>query len=110
MNFYFPKKAEAWLIGAHITPLISASTHIHADATRTRKLLLHRKELDSLIGLIERKGYTLIPLSIYWKQSRIKLDIGLAKGKKTHDKRSSEKDKDWQKTKQRLFKRNVHTR
>lgn len=103
-SYVMLKKAEAWLIGAHISPLLSASTHIHADPTQTRKLLLHRRELDTLIGLTQRKGYTLIPLSMYWKNNRVKLDIGLAKGKKAHDKRESEKDRDWAREKQRLSK------
>lgn len=99
------KKGEAWLIGSNISPLLSASTHIHPDPTRSRKLLLHRKELNTLIGLIERRGYTLIPLSIYWSKGRIKLEIGLAKGKKQHDKRETERDRDWERQKQRLFKK-----
>ncbi len=103
-SYVLLKKGEAWLIGCHISPLLSASTHIRAEPTRTRKLLLHHKELKSLIGLIERKGYTLIPLSLYWSKGRAKLDIGLAKGKKQHDKRATEKERDWQREKQRLFK------
>lgn len=102
-SYILLKKGEAWLIGSHITPLLSASTHIQTDPTRTRKLLLHRKELNTLIGLIERRGYTLIPLSMHWEGSHIKLEIGLAKGKKQHDKRATEKERDWQREKQRLF-------
>jgi SsrA-binding protein len=98
------KNNEAWLLGASITPLQTASTHIHPDPQRTRKLLLHRKELSKLIGTVERKGYTLIPLSLYWKGNHIKLQIGLAKGKKAHDKRASEKERDWQREKQRVLK------
>jgi SsrA-binding protein len=98
------KGSEAFLFGAHITPLPTASTHIQPDATRTRKLLLHRQELDKLVGLVERKGYTLVPLAMYWKQGRVKLEIGLAKGKKQHDKRITEKDRDWQRDKQRILK------
>ncbi len=104
-SYVLIKKAEAWLIGAHISPLLSASTHVQADPTRTRKLLLHRKEINTLIGLTERKGYTLIPLNLYWKQGHIKLAIGLAKGKKQYDKRRAEKDQDWQRDKQKLFKK-----
>jgi len=104
-SYVLLKKGEAWLIGSHIAPLLSASTHIHAEPTRTRKLLLHRKELNTLIGLIERRGYTLIPLSIYWSKGRVKLEIGLAKGKKQHDKRATEKERDWEREKQKLFKR-----
>lgn len=98
------KNNEAFLLGCHITPLLSASTHIHPDATRTRKLLLHRNELDKLIGAVERKGYTLVPLSLYWKQGRAKLQLGLGKGKKKHDKRATEKSRDWQRQKERLMK------
>ncbi|MEE9356448.1 MAG: SsrA-binding protein SmpB [Methylococcaceae bacterium] len=97
------KKGEAWLFGAHISPLLSASTHIDPESTRSRKLLLHRQELNRLIGQVERKGYTLVPLNMYWKQSRAKLEIGLAKGKKLHDKRATEKERDWQRDKQRIM-------
>jgi len=98
------KEGEAFLFGAHIIPLTTASTHIHPDPTRTRKLLLHRSELNKLIGLVERKGYALIPTAMYWKKGMAKLEIGLAKGKKQHDKRASEKDRDWKREKERLFK------
>ncbi|MGY6214269.1 SsrA-binding protein SmpB [Methylolobus aquaticus] len=98
------KNGEAWLLGAHISPLASASTHIDPDPTRTRKLLLHKHELNRLIGNVERKGYTLIPLALYWSKGRAKLEIGLAKGKKLHDKRASEKDRDWAREKQRVMK------
>ncbi len=96
--------SEAFLIGAHISALAAASTHISPDPTRTRKLLLKRHELNRLIGLIERAGYTLVPTAMYWKKGRAKLEIGLAKGKKQHDKRTTEKDRDWQRDKERLFK------
>ncbi|MEY6431393.1 SsrA-binding protein SmpB [Thioalkalicoccus limnaeus] len=96
--------AEAYLIGAHISALASASTHVHPDPTRNRKLLLQRAELNRLIGLTERAGYTLIPTAMYWKRGRAKLEIGLAKGKKLHDKRATERDRDWQREKERLFK------
>ena len=95
--------SEIWLIGAHLSPLSSASTHVITDPTRTRKLLLNRAEIDKLIGAVERAGYTLVPLELYWKQGRAKLRIGLAKGKKQHDKRASEKDRDWQRDKARLL-------
>ena len=98
------KNGEAWLLGSHISPLPTASTHIQPDPVRTRKLLLHRQELSRLIGHVERKGYTLVPLAMYWKHGRAKLEIGLAKGKKLHDKRASEKEKDWQREKQRVMK------
>ncbi len=98
------KDGEAWLLGAVITPLPTASTHIQPDPTRTRKLLLHREELNKLIGAVERKGYTLIPTAMYWKKGRAKLEIALAKGKQTHDKRATERERDWQRDKQRLLK------
>lgn len=107
-SYVLIRKGEAFIIGSQITPLLSASTHINPDPTRTRKLLLHKKEINSLIGLTERKGYTLIPLSLYWKQGRAKIEIALAKGKKLHDKRETEKDRDWQKEKQRLFKKKIN--
>ena len=103
-SYMIIKNSEAWLFGAHISPLTSASTHIQADPTRTRKLLLHRKELDKLIGSIDRLGYTVVPLSMYWKRGKAKLEIGLAKGKKQHDKRASIKERDWQREKQRMLK------
>lgn len=98
------KNGEAWLFGAHISALPTASSHVHPDATRTRKLLLNRAELNKLIGAVERKGYTLVPLNLHWKRGRAKLEVGLAKGKKTHDKRAAAKDRDWQREKERLMK------
>lgn len=98
------KNGEAWLIGAHISPLNTASTHVNPDPTRTRKLLLNRVELDRMVGAVERKGYTLVALSLYWLKGRAKLEIGLAKGKKQHDKRASDKDRDWQRQKARILK------
>jgi SsrA-binding protein len=98
------KRGEAWLSGAHISALLSASTHVKPDAVRMKKLLLNRHELNKLIGAVERKGYTLIPLNLYWKHGRAKLEIGLAKGKQLHDKRASSKDRDWQREKQRIMK------
>jgi SsrA-binding protein len=106
-SYVIIKNAEAFLLGALITPLQTASTHIHPDPTRTRKLLLHREELRKLIGSVERKGYTLIPLALYWKKNRVKLEIGLAKGKKLHDKRATERDRDWQRDKERVMKSKV---
>jgi SsrA-binding protein len=100
-GYVIVKNEEVWLIGAQITPLITASTHIVADPQRTRKLLLNAKEISKLIGSVERKGYTLVPLKLYWKDKRVKLEIGLAKGKKLHDKRATEKDRDWQRSKDR---------
>lgn len=98
------KRGEAWLSGAHISPLLSASTHVNPDAVRSKKLLLNRHELNKLIGAVERKGYTLMPLSMYWKHGRAKLEVGLAKGKQLHDKRASAKDRDWQREKARIMK------
>jgi len=101
------KRGEAWLLGGHIPPLSSASTHVTPDPARTRKLLLHRHEIDRLIGAVERKGYTLVPLRLYWKRGRAKLEIGLAKGKRKHDKRETEKQRDWEREKQRLMRHEV---
>jgi SsrA-binding protein len=98
------KDGEAFLLGAHISPLSTTSTHVIADPTRLRKLLLHRRQIDSLVGAVERKGYTLVPLSVYWKNGRAKLEIGLARGKKQHDKRADDRDRDWQREKSRLMK------
>ncbi|AHE68309.1 SsrA-binding protein SmpB [Legionella oakridgensis] len=98
------KYGEAWLLGAQIQPLPTASTHIHADPVRTRKLLLNRRELNQLIGSVERQGYTLVPLSMYWKKNLIKIKIALAKGKKTHDKRDTMKERDWQRDRARIMK------
>ena len=99
------RNGEAWLIGCHITALRSASTHVDTTPMRSRKLLLQRRELSKLIGMIERKGYTLVPLSMYWKRGKVKLDVGLAKGKKEYDKRAAEKERDWNRDKQRLMRR-----
>ncbi|WP_267225935.1 SsrA-binding protein SmpB [Dyella silvae] len=94
---------EIQLVGTSIPPLISASTHVVANDRRTRKLLLHRAEIDQLIGAVERKGYTLIPMAMYWKGNKVKVEIGLAKGKQAHDKRDTEKERDWQREKQRTM-------
>jgi SsrA-binding protein len=102
-SYILIKDGEGWLLGAHITPLTSASTHIRTDPARTRKLLLHRRELDKLIGAVERKGYTLVPLALYWKRGNVKLEIALAHGKQRHDKRATEKNRDWQREKERLL-------
>ncbi len=104
-SYVILQHGAAWLFGCLITPLQTASTHIHPDPTRTRKLLLNQRELNKLIGSVERKGYTIVPLNLYWNNNRIKLEIGLAKGKKLHDKRATEKDRDWDRQKQRLLKR-----
>ncbi len=97
------QRNELFLIGSHISPLPTASTHIDPDPVRTRKLLLHSEEISKLIGKVERAGYTLVPLNLHFARGRIKLEIGLAKGKKQHDKRESEKEREWQREKQRLL-------
>jgi SsrA-binding protein len=102
--YVFIKDGEAFLYGAHISPMPTASTHVIPDPVRTRKLLLNKAELSRLVGAVERKGYTLVPLELYWKNNRVKLKIGLAKGKKDHDKRETSKDRDWQREKSRLMK------
>jgi SsrA-binding protein len=102
-SYIIIKNSEAWLLGVHISPMTSASTHITPDPTRTRKLLLHRRELDKLIGAVERKGYTIVPLALYWKKGRAKLEVALARGKQSHDKRATEKERDWGREKQRLL-------
>src|SRR5262245_17275328 len=102
--YVFIKDGEAFLFGAHISALPTASTHVIPDPIRTRKLLLNRSELDRLVGAVERRGYTLVPLEMYWKTGRAKLRVGLAKGKKEHDKRAASKDRDWEREKSRLMK------
>ena len=102
-SYVILQNSEAWLFGFHISPLISASTHITPDPTRSRKLLLHRRELDKLIGAVERKGYTLVATALYWKHGRAKLEIALARGKQSHDKRATQKDQEWTRSKQRLL-------
>lgn len=97
------KDGEIFLFGAQIQPLLSASTHVVPEARRTRKLLLHGEEIARLIGAVERKGYTLVPTAMYWKGNRVKLEIGLARGKQEHDKRDTEKERDWQREKQRVM-------
>ena len=102
-SYVLLKDGEVSLFGCHISPLTSASTHVRTDPTRSRKLLLHRDEISRLIGAVERKGYTLMPLSMYWKRGRAKVEIGLARGKKDFDKRATAKERDWQRDKQRLL-------
>ncbi|HET8899255.1 MAG TPA: SsrA-binding protein SmpB [Rhodanobacteraceae bacterium] len=96
-------QGEIYLVGASIVPLISASTHVVADDRRTRKLLLHKNEIDELIGAVERKGYTLIATALYWKGNKVKLELALARGKQAHDKRDAEKQRDWDREKQRVM-------
>ncbi|KAI5914409.1 MAG: SsrA-binding protein SmpB [Proteobacteria bacterium] len=102
-SYVIIKGEEIFIFGMHITPLASASTHIHADPVRTRKLLLHANEIARLIGKVERAGFTLVPLDLHYTKGRIKVEIGLAKGKKLYDKREDEKKKDWDREKQRLM-------
>jgi len=103
-SYVFIKNGEAWLSSTVITPLETASTHIHPQPQRVRKLLLHRDEITKLVSAVERKGYTLVATAMYWKKGRAKLEIALAKGKKEHDKRASEKDRDWKREKARILK------
>ncbi|MEP7247845.1 MAG: SsrA-binding protein SmpB [Gammaproteobacteria bacterium] len=103
--YVFMRGEEAFLTGCHISPLKTTSTHVIPEPDRTRKLLLNRAELERLVGAVDRKGYTLVPLDLHWKDGRAKLEIGLAKGKKQHDKRATEKDRDWQRDKARLLRR-----
>jgi len=98
------RDGEAFLTGAHFSPLVSASTHVQTDPVRPRKLLLHRREIDRLRGAVERRGYTVVPLNLHWSKGRAKLEIARARGKQSHDKRASERERDWQREKQRLMK------
>lgn len=103
-SYVIIRDGEAWMLGSHVTPLNTTSTHVTAEPKRLRKLLLNRREIDRLTGLVERKGYTLIALELYWSKNRVKVAVGLAKGKKQHDKRDTEKDRDWQRDKARALK------
>lgn len=102
-GYAYVQDGELFLIGAQITPLIQASTHVVANDRRTRKLLLHRREIDKLIGHVERDGYTIVPTAMYWSKNKVKLEIALAKGKQSHDKRETERERDWQRDKQRVM-------
>ena len=104
-SYVILKRGEAWLLGSHITPLISVSTHVTTNPTRTRKLLLHQKELATLIGSVQRQGYTMVALNLHWTRGRAKCEIGLAKGKKQHDKRAVSKARDWDREKQRRLRK-----
>lgn len=101
------RRGEAWLVNAIIAPLLSASTHVKPEDSRSRKLLLHKRQISMLQGSMERQGYTVVPTAMYWKQNKVKVELALAKGKKDYDKRADAKNKDWQRDKQRLFKKNV---
>jgi SsrA-binding protein len=98
------KDGEAWLLGCHISPLQTASTHIDPNPTRYRKLLLHNRELGKLFGAQQKQGYTIVALKLYWKKNLVKLEVGMAKGKKLHDKRATEKEREWNRAKQRILK------
>lgn len=102
-SYVIVRQAELFWLNGHITPLEAASTHIHPDPTRTRKLLLHAEQIRRLIGQVERAGYTLVPINLHFKNGRIKLEMGLAKGKKQHDKRASEKEREWEREKGRIM-------
>ena len=103
-SYVLLKDNEAYLFGTTINPLPTVSTHITPDPMRTRKLLLHRRQIDQLIGAVDRKGYTVVPTAMYWSRGKVKVEIGMAKGKKQHDKRKVEKDRDWERQKSRLMK------
>ncbi len=103
--YVFVKNGEAFIFGAHISPMPTASTHFVPEPLRTRKLLLNRREIEVLDSAVARKGYTLVPLELYWKEGRVKLRLGLAKGKQDHDKRDTEKERDWQRDKARLLRK-----
>jgi SsrA-binding protein len=104
-SYVLLKDGEAYLFGCLINPLPTVSTHITPDPTRTRKLLLHRREIDRLIGAVDRKGFTVIPTAMYWSRGKAKVEIGMAQGKRQHDKRKTEKDRDWERQKGRIMKR-----
>ena len=104
-SYAYVKDCEIWLLGAHISPLPSSNANPEPLPTRTRKLLLNKPEIRRLIGAVERKGYTLVPIKAYWKNNRAKIELGLGKGKHTHDRRADEKQRDWHKQKHRLLKR-----
>lgn len=104
-SYVLLKNGEAWLLGSVIQPLLSTSTHVLAESDRTRKLLLHKKEIKLLIGHIERKGYTVVPTAMYWKKNKVKVEIALVKGKKEYDKRADKREQEWNREKQRLIKR-----
>lgn len=109
-SYVIVRDGEIWIVGMHISPLPTVSTHIHPDATRTRKLLLKASEISKLIGQVEQRGYTMVPLNLHYKGGRIKLEFGLGKGKKLHDKRDTARDKDWQREKERVMKHDTRNR
>ena len=107
-SYVILRDGEAWLLGSHITPLNTASTHVGAEPNRIAKAAAQSQEIDRLTGLVERKGYTLVALELYWNKGRAKLAVGLAKGKKQHDKRATEKDRDWERDRARVLKGRLH--
>ena len=109
-SYVIVRNGELQLLNMHVSPLATASTHIHPNATRTRKLLLHKNEIDKLIGKVEIRGYTLVPLNLHFRNGKIKLEFGLGKGKKLHDKRDSARDKDWLREKERIMKHDTRKR
>src|SRR5690554_2106079 len=109
-SYIIVRDGEIWIVGMHISPLSSISTHVTPDPTRTRKLLLRSEEISKLIGRVEQRGYTMVPLNLHYKTGRIKLDFGLGRGKKQHDKRDTARDKDWQREKERLMKHDVRNK
>jgi SsrA-binding protein len=109
-SYVIVRDGELFIIGMHISPLPTASTHIHPNATRTRKLLLKAEEIRKLIGKVEQRGFTLVPLNLHYKNGRVKLDFGLGRGKKLHDKRDSARDKDWEREKDRVMKHDTRNR
>ena len=109
-SYIIVRDGEIWIIGMHISPLSSISTHVTPDMTRSRKLLLRSEEISKLIGRVEQRGYTMVPLNLHYKNGRIKLDFGLGRGKKQHDKRDTARDKDWQREKERLMKHDVRSK
>lgn len=109
-SYIIVRDGEIFVIGMHISPLATASTHVRPDATRSRKLLLHANEISKLIGKVEQRGYALVPLNLHYKKGRIKLDFGLGRGKKMHDKRNTQRDKDWAREKERLMKHDTRNK
>ncbi|MDX3893129.1 MULTISPECIES: SsrA-binding protein SmpB [Pusillimonas] len=109
-SYIIVRDGEIFVVGMHISPLPTASTHIHPNSTRTRKLLLKAEEIKKLIGKVEQRGYTLVPLNLHYKNGRIKMDFGLGRGKKLHDKRDTARDKDWAREKERLMKHDLRNK
>src|SRR5690625_19927 len=109
-SYIIVRDGELWIVGMHISPLSNISSHVVPDLIRTRKLLLHKHEIDKLIGLVEQRGYTMVPLNLHYRRGRIKLEFGLGRGKKQHDKRQTARDKDWQRERERIMKHDIRRR